>query len=289
MKQIIAYVALMGVLGLPSAEAQKKEFKEEIKRELSFDDPNMERALVLKNVFGPVSVEGYEGDVVQLVVQRTITASNTTDLELGKRELQVKITQKDNRIFVHPDAPYIEVKEGYLNFSWCNQNDAPPYDHHLDFTVKVPKNVRLEVSTVNDGDLVVKNTRGNYIRANNVNGSIALDNITGQTEVHSINGEVRISYASNPGAPSSYYSLNGDINITYQKNLSAEIAFKSMNGELFTDFDVAGQYAKTSKNETGKGKGAKYRYEAKPVVQIGKGDLFHDFETLNGNVIIKKI
>jgi len=94
---------------------------------------------------------------------------------------------------------------------------------------------------------------------------------------------------TNPTASSTYYSLNGDINITYQKDLSADIVFKSMNGELFTDFDIAKQFAKTTKDESGKENRIKYKYESKPVVQIGKGGIDFNFETLNGDVIIKKI
>ena len=62
-----------------------------------------------------------------------------------------------------------------------------------------------------------------------------------------------------------------------------------MNGELFTDFDVAKQYARTSKNKAHENGKIKFKYEAKPIVQIGSGGLDHNFETLNGNVIIKKI
>lgn len=62
-----------------------------------------------------------------------------------------------------------------------------------------------------------------------------------------------------------------------------------MNGELFTDFNIAKQFAKTTKDESGKGNKAKFKYESRPVVQIGKGGMDFDFETLNGNVIIKKI
>jgi DUF4097 and DUF4098 domain-containing protein YvlB len=141
---------------------------------------------------------------------------------------------------------------------------------------------------VNDGDIYVANTSGNFIKVNNVNGGIDLKNIKGKTYLHCINGEVNVSYASNPSEASEYYSLNGDINITYQNALSADVSFTSMNGELFTDFDVEKQYVRTKKENSEKRKG-KFKYQSTPVVQIGKGGLQLDFETLNGNVFIKKI
>ena len=60
-----------------------------------------------------------------------------------------------------------------------------------------------------------------------------------------------------------------------------------MNGELFTDFDIDDQFTQTKRSsDTNK---AKFKFEAKPILQIGKGDVALDFETLNGNVYIKKI
>jgi len=269
-------------------QAQKKEFKEVIKKDLSYKSSVNERMLEVQNLNGSITVEGYDGEVVSIEVEKTISAKNTEDLELGKQEIGIKVLHADGRLIVYPDVPNMHYKDGQFTSINCNRWEETPYHHTLNFKVKMPKNSNLKVGAINEGEVLVKNTRGSYIQANNINGGIELNNITGQTKVHCINGEVGISYADNPNAESTYYSLNGDINITYQKDLSADIAFKSMNGELFTDFDVAKQYSKTTKDGSGE-KNTKYKYESKPVVQIGKGGLSFDFETLNGDVIIKKI
>lgn len=289
MKQLAVCMGLMILLGVQVVKAQKQEFKEEIKREISFEGISSENTLVIKNIFGSITVEGYNGDTVLFEVEKTITAENTEDLEFGKQELTLKVVKKGNKIIAHPDAPYLNFNEKNQRFNCCNNYEEPTYDHNMNFTVKIPRNVRVEVSTINDGEVLVKNTRGVFVKANNINGGIVLENITGQTKVHAINGAVTISYLNNPTVSSTYYSLNGDINITYQKDLSADIAFKSMNGELFTDFDIAKQYNKTSKNNTEKNSKGKYKYESRPMVQIGKGGINFDFETLNGDVFIKKI
>ena len=269
-------------------KAQEKVFNETIKKELSFKDNDPSNTLVLKNIFGPVTVEGYSGNSIQIEVDKRITAENQEDLELGKKELVIKVVEQGNRWVVHPDAPYINYNEKGLRFDWCNNYEEPDYHHKLSFKVKVPKGINLNVSTVNDGDIYVANTRGNFIKVNNVNGGIDLKNVEGKTNLHCINGEVNVSYASNPAEASKYYSLNGDINITYQNALSADVSFTTMNGELFTDFEVEKQYMRTKKEISAKRKG-KFKYESTPVVQIGNGGLQLDFETLNGNVFIKKI
>ena len=281
-------IALVSFLGVQSIKAQKKEFNEVIKKELSYEGNSSDRMLEVQNLNGSISVEGYDGQVVLLEVEKSIWARSTDDLELGKKEIGIKVIKQGDKLIVYPDVPNMHYKDGRFTNIDCNKWEESPYEHTLNIKVKMPKSSNLKVGAINNGEVVVKNTRGSYIEANNINGGIELSNITGQTKVHCINGEVGISYADNPTLASTYYSLNGDINITYKKGLSADVAFKSMNGELFTDFDIVKQFAKTTKAESGK-KNTKYRYESKPVVQIGKGGLSFDFETLNGNVIIKKI
>jgi len=288
MKKAIMCITLVAFLGLQSAKAQKKEFNETIKKELAYASTDGNRMLEVQNLNGSISVEGYDGQVVLLEVEKTIRARSTDDLELGKKEIGIKVLQQGDKLVVYPQVPNMHYKDGRFTNIDCNGWEESPYEHTLNIKVKMPKNSKLKVGAINNGEVVVKNTRGSYIEANNINGGIELSNITGQTKVHCINGEVGIAYAVNPTLASTYYSLNGDINITYKKGLSADVAFKSMNGELFTDFEIVKQFAKTTKDESGK-KNTKYRYESKPVVQIGKGGLSFDFETLNGDVIIKKI
>ena len=289
MKRVLVCAVIAVSFAAQSANAQRKEFNEVIKKKLVYEDSSSDTMLEVQNLNGSIAVEGYDGTTVLVTVEKTISAFNTANLELGKKEIGIKVINQGDKIIVYPDVPNMHYKDGRFKNINGDRREESPYEHTLNFKVKMPKNSKLKVSAVNNGEVIVKNTRGSLIEANNINGGIELIDITGQTRVHCINGSVGILYADNPTLASTYYSLNGDINISYQKDLSADIAFKSMNGELFTDFDIAKQYAKTTKNDSGKKKNAKYIYESKPVVQIGKGGLSFDFETLNGDVIIKKL
>lgn len=289
MKGVIVCAVLVASFAAQCANAQRKEFNEVIKKELSYEDSSGDKMLEVQNLNGSIAVEGYDGNTVLVTVEKTISASNTTNLELGKKEIGIKVINQGDKIIIYPDVPNMHYKDGRFTNINCGRWEESSYEHTLNFKVRIPKNSKLKVGAINNGEIHVKNTRGSFIEANNINGGIELSNVTGQTKVHCINGEVSISYADNPKVASTYYSLNGDINITYQKGLSADITFKSMNGELFTDFDIAKQYAKTIKDDSEQKKNTKYKYESKPVVQIGQGGLSFDFETLNGDVIIKKI
>ncbi len=265
----------------------QKHFEEIIKKELKFTDAPSKSTLVITNIFGPVSVEAHNGDAILIEVKREIFADTDKALALGKKELELGILKEQDRIILRPKSPYFKYQEDGFKFNCCNDNGQPPYEHKLSFTVKVPKNASLNVSAVNDGDIRIKNTSGSFLKVNNINGGIALSNVAGKTKVHCINGDVDITYATNPVESSEYYSLNGDINVRYRKALSAAISFKTFNGELFTDFDIDKQYTDTKK--TASNGEAKFKYEAFPVMQIGAGTTDFKFETFNGNVFINKI
>ena len=285
MKQLILVLFLTLWVGTACTKAQKKEFTENISKEVPLGN-STENTLVIKNVFGSINVQGYDGDKVMVAVKRTIKAKTQEDLELGKKELQLVVTADSDRVILRPDAPYIDFDEEGLRYQWCDREEWN-YEHSLDFEVRVPKRVKLHVGTINDGEVLVKNMSGPSLKVSNINGGITLDNVTGTTDLNCINGDVSITYVRNPSKDSRYYSLNGDINVTYQQGLSANVSFKTMNGEFFTDFDIARQFTETKRStESGK---AKFRYEATPKLQIGNGDVALDFETLNGDVYLKKI
>ena len=285
MKQLVLVLFLTLWVGTACTKAQKKEFTENISKEVPLGN-STENTLVIKNVFGSINVQGYDGDKVMVAVKRTIKAKTQEDLELGKKELQLMVTTDSDRVILRPDAPYIDFDEEGLRYQWCDREEWN-YEHSLDFEVRVPRRVKLHVGTINDGEVLVKNMSGPSLKVSNINGGITLDNVTGTTDLNCINGDVSITYERNPSKDSRYYSLNGDINVTYQQGLSANVSFKTMNGEFFTDFDIARQFTETTRStESGK---AKFRYEATPKLQIGNGDVALDFETLNGDVYLKKI
>lgn len=62
-----------------------------------------------------------------------------------------------------------------------------------------------------------------------------------------------------------------------------------MNGEFYTDFqEVERLPARVTKVQEKKGDGIVYKLNAIPSVRFGKGGKIFKFETLNGNVYIKK-
>jgi DUF4097 and DUF4098 domain-containing protein YvlB len=154
--------------------------------------------------------------------------------------------------------------------------------------LKVPASMNLNVSTVINGDVDIKNVSGT-LSASNVTGSIKITNARNITNAHTISGNVTINYLENPKEESKYYTLSGSLNITYLPDLSADMEFKSMNGNFYTDFtNVEVLPVRITKTKEQEGGGTVYRLGKNRDIRIGSGGKIFKFETLTGNVYIKK-
>jgi DUF4097 and DUF4098 domain-containing protein YvlB len=108
----------------------------------------------------------------------------------------------------------------------------------LDLDLKIPQDVKLQLGTVNDGEVVVENVRGE-LEVNNVNDKITLTNISGSVVANTVNGDVNVTFkAIDPKAPMAFSTLNGDVNVTLPSDTKANLKLKSDNGDVFSDFDI---------------------------------------------------
>ncbi len=285
----ISFVLLIVMLCIGQVYGQKS--VETITKEVSFKNNATENMFVARNIHGSIDVEAYSGTTIKIEIKKTITANSQAGLEKGKKEFKINIVETAHKIIVHPDAPYICFDAEYhgMNVNRGSYGNKVPYNAELSYIIKVPRNISIDVSTINDGDVAVNDVQAQIIKAGNINGSIALNNVSGATEAHTINGTIDVTYAKNPVKKSSYSTINGDITINYLKNLTADVAFESMHGDLYTDFTISEYITGGKKNRTNKKRGVKYRYTSKPLVRIGNGGTRLDFKTLNGDVSIKKL
>jgi hypothetical protein len=117
------------------------------------------------------------------------------------------IHQEDDGIIVYTKTPCSDVRyEKSADDSWqwrtrknnCNWGSGVHFN--FDIIVKIPYDLNIDISTINDGNVVVKNVSGE-VKANNINGNIALKKIAGKTYAHTINGDVDIEYSKKDFLP----------------------------------------------------------------------------------------
>jgi len=281
--------------------SQAQSHTEKINKIVGFEKKSPQNAVLIYNIDGDVTVEGTSGDQVIIEVEKIINAKTTERLQLGKESVQLGILDRADTLILYVKGTGQEFgirnfnkagksyygyynereKEGRWGVDWNN----PPYDYQMNFKIKLPSHIHVMASTVNNGEVVVKNISGK-VKARNVNGGISLSGMSAATDAHTINGNVDISYTKNPTEDCKYYSLNGFVKVNFPSSLSGTMSFKSFNGDLFTNIDpLENMPPVVTKTETGKG--TKYKIEMQRF-KIRNGGPHFDVETFNGDATIKE-
>ncbi len=288
---------------LPEAIAQH--FKDKIKKELAFESPSKDNVFYLSNINGHITVEGYDGDKILLEAERILYAKTDARLARAKEEIGVGVIDRVDTIIVFMQGPCgnfskrsqykdkdkvknkwkNKVKKAGWGYNW--NNCEYEYDFKLNFTLKVPRNQNIFLSTVNDGDIAVGNIQGT-LNIHNVNGAIALKKVSGETYARTVNGDVDLDYTKAPNQESYYYTLNGDINAYYPKGLKADLTFKSFNGDFYTNIEKVEHRPMVLKQKPSREKGVAFKVDATSIISVGGGGTLLAFETFNGDVYIKE-
>lgn len=290
-------IPLLGGLGLVCSclspvKAQRLDFSQHQTREFTLPGATggvgtTAGVLALYNLGGFIHVEGYAGPKVVIDLDERITADDSATLQAGEKEVRVAFDQSPDSILVYTAEPY-DTRPRRRNHWNYDDREEIEYRFTLNYTIKVPFGMNLIVSTVNDGDIDIRDVTGS-LKVNNVNGAISIENAKGVTNARTINGNLTASYASVPPDGSKYYTLNGKLTVTYPADLSADLQFKSRNGRFYTDFpNVEALPVEVTKNTEPKGGGTVYKLDIDKKVRIGSGGKVFRFETMNGNIYIKK-
>ena len=276
------------ITGWMVCDAQKNDhsqkFNEHISKEFSLTNGSGHIVCVY-NLSGSVKVEGYSGNKVIIEVDKTLSASTASELNKGKKEFKLEFEQHGDSVIAYIAEPF----DTRPHQNWHQKNhEKIYYDFKTDFVVKVPYDVNLHASTINEGNVFVKDVAGT-LQVSNINGSVEIVNAKGTTEANTINGDLTVNYVATPTEACSYYDLNGKLTVTYPATLSANLRFKSMNGQFFTDFpDAEALPNNVVRSDRKNGSSTIYKLEQNTEVKIGNGGQLFRFETLNGNIYIKK-
>lgn len=104
--------------------------------------------------------------------------------------------------------------------------------------IEVPSGMDLNVSTYNDGDLMITNIQGE-VELTNYNGEIRALNISGSVVATTYNGDVKVTFDKvTEGKPMSYATFNGDVDLTFPAATKATFKMKTESGDIYTGFDM---------------------------------------------------
>ena len=239
--------------------------------------------LEVRAITGAITVEAYDGNDVEMLVNKSVTADSDEDLRAARSEVMLDI--EDNAGTVGAIVRYPEQDA-------CGQKGIRGEHHHwheqryevrYDFTIRVPRDTRLELCTINEGHISVTGTRGDF-EIQSVNGRITMTNVSGAGKAATINGRVTASFVAAPNARSTFRTINGDVVLSLPAGLAADLRMKTFNGGLFTDFDVQALPAAMPVAVEKRDGMSVYKSNGFTSMRVGRGGPELTLDTLNGNV-----
>jgi len=233
----------------------------------------------VRNVMGSVRVTEHDDDRVEMHAVETIRADLQADIARAREELQLRTESEPGRV-----AFRVRNADG----DW-GRNDHWG-DHYVvayEIEVRVPRGATVEAGTVNDGTVTAEGISGTFTLSN-VNGGVELNRATGSGTIKTVNGNVRASFARRPADETSFHTVNGDLDVTFPNELAAELAFKTMNGDVYTDFDVVSVAQPSTVDRNRDGMRWMARMNRNSAFRVGGGGETHSFNTLNGDIYVRK-
>jgi hypothetical protein len=280
--RVTVYLALLAArfafpyLGGSDSEHWSIREQETIQKTLALSGPPMR--LVIDNVDGYVHVTSTSGSQVRVTAHKVIRAETDSDLQEAKSEVKLEMTEKPGTVSIYYDAPWRCNGEG----RGCHGEHRHFYNVTYDIEVEVPRSARTVVSTINNGDIRIDNTDGNF-DVSNINGAIRMTGISGAGDAHTINGALTVRFAKNPSGSCNFKTLNGALDVYLRPNLSADLLFKTFNGQIYSDFEVTPRAMPAGETEQRDGKFI-YRSRGARGGRVGSGGPELSFDAFNGNI-----
>lgn len=281
MKKIATSICLVLFVTL-SVNAQTLEDKQQI---------SMQPAKVIRiaNINGSIDIKPNAENKITIDAKRTLKAKDPEEFQAVKDKVNLASKRVGDTLVVFIDGlPQCSCEGEGMNKTYNYLWDNVDYEFLFDMKVNLPAETELVVSTINEGDIKIDGITGN-MKVKNINGNISIENIQSKVKLSTINGDVDLSFLENPKSYSRFYTLNGNINATFAEAISMDVIFDSFNGEFYTNVDDITQSVVTEVDEGKETKnGIKYKVGAKSQIRFRNGGNRVEFETFNGDVILKE-
>jgi len=237
--------------------------------------------LEVRAINGSITVEAYDGNEVEMTINRRVQAETDDGLRTALREVTLDTSNNAAKVGVIVRQPHMGVCGD--DDPWEGHTPRRHYYVQFDFTVRVPRNTTLQLCSINKSDITVEGTRGDF-SIHSINGRITMTDMGGSGEAVTINGRVTASFVAAPRADSLFKTINGDVVVSVPDGLSADLRMKSFNGGLYTDFEAQPLPTPVRAGVERHNGLFVYRSNDFTSVRVGGGGPELTLETLNGDV-----
>ncbi|MEJ2005107.1 MAG: hypothetical protein P8X57_09125 [Cyclobacteriaceae bacterium] len=236
------FLIIIPILLVSAAFGQRR--ADTISKEITLQKPAASTVLYVANINGNITVDTYDGSVIRVEAERLITAKSQDKLQKGISSYGLATLDRGDTVFLYLSGicgseNWLHPKSRGSQRSYYTEDCRQDFDFKMDMTIRVPAELNLYLSTINDGAVKVSGVKGT-LDLHNVNGPVSADGAEAATIARTINGDVDLDFNRQPAA-GSFYSLNGNITMMMPRGFSAKATFKSFNGEIYTNVDQVSQ------------------------------------------------
>ena len=181
----------------------------------------------IRNTNGPIEVAAGTGDSLEIHVEKSWRNSDPQSVQLVP-----VLTERGLTVCAMWDARDRRCNEG----GDYKMNGVKKNDVAVRFTVQLPRNVAVDVWTVNGG-LEIDGVSA-PAQASTVNGRIAVSTSTGPVQAKTINGSIEVNMQSLTTGDVRLSTVNGSVSAGLPTQLNADIDAETVNGRVQTDLPV---------------------------------------------------
>jgi hypothetical protein len=245
-----------------------------------------DKTLDVDNVDGTIQVIGDNGNTIRVEGERILRAEDQQALDRAKHDVKLDVNEKDGTAQLYVNGPFRNNGHSSDDHGFHIHFDDHEYEVTYNFTIHVPHETGLRLRTVN-GEIKTDDTRGKF-DIGGVNGSVTMTSVAGYGTLHTVNGRAAVSFRENPKEASDFQTVNGAIEASFPPNFSADLRLKTLNGQAYTDFDATAVLPPTAQADQRSNGKFVWKSNHTSNVRIGSGGPELTFETVNGDIRIKK-
>ena len=206
-------------------------------------------------------------------------------------EFEVTVAEGQRQI-ITPSGPQPLTGGGYAFEIEEDDNqisvDTDWRSNRVVLIARIPTNADLELSTVNDGEIIVSNVRGR-LQLENTNGPITATGIAGSVIAESINEDIRVDFTEIASDEAiSLASINGDLFVGLPDGAGAQLNIDTAQGQIQSAFEVDVRPTQPIVERSESRGGVEVRVESVIVADVNGGGPVIRLKTLNGNINIER-
>ncbi len=244
----------------------------------------------LCNINGSIEAEAYDGETIEINLEKRLFKRGSSS-EANIEDLKMEVLEGEDYtkvMMTHPSYSYSEPRDALdCHWNWQRKRRGGiEYDYEFNYTLKIPRGLNVKLSTINEGHVEIKNIDGD-IYASNVNGDVSVEGVKGNLKASTVNGRIDASYTSMQAEFGEFDTVNGDIYVFVPEAGAGVFNFETQWGKVYSDLDFDERVA-PKMEKVSKGGMTKFKMANSNGYRLGQGGPQLDFETLNGDIKIKR-